>query len=58
MKEKTPVSEEKMQSRRDILKKAGKTSAFVLPTIATFAMTDLKVAASGSRPPNPDDMLP
>jgi len=37
---------EKLNSRREILKKVGKTAAFVVPTIVTFEVSKLAVAAS------------
>lgn len=52
--------EEENNSRRELLKKAGKITAFVVPTILTFEVADLAVAASGQneRPgtPNTDDV--
>lgn len=38
--------EELSSSRRDLLKKAGKTAAFVVPTIVTFSIPSLQVSAS------------
>ncbi len=40
--------EEHNTSRRDILKKAGKTAAFAVPTIMTFSIPSLAVEASGA----------
>jgi hypothetical protein len=37
---------EKLSSRRELLKKAGKTAAFVVPTLVTFHISNLAVAAS------------
>jgi len=40
-------------SRREIIKKAAKTGAFVLPTMTTFEVKDLKAEVSGiNRFPN------
>lgn len=37
---------EKLSSRREILKKVGKTAAFVVPTLVTFHVSNLNVKAS------------
>ena len=40
---------EKLSSRRELLKKVGKTAAFVVPTLVTFQISNLAVAASKTR---------
>ncbi len=42
---------EKNASRREVLKKAKSTAVFVLPTVLTFKVADLAVAASSGRQP-------
>ena len=51
-------SNKKKRSRREMLKKVGKVSAFVVPTIASFKVADLAVAGSGATPPGRPDLLP
>jgi hypothetical protein len=53
MKEKLSVSDENKQSRRDVLKRAGVASAFIMPTITSYAMANFIVIASGKTPPPP-----
>ncbi len=36
----------KKRTRREVLKKAGTTSAFVIPTVLTLKLADAQVAAS------------
>ena len=45
----------KAPSRREVLKKAGVASAFIIPTITTYTIADLAQAAS---PANGDDSGP
>ena len=41
------TDKEKTVKRRELIKKAVKTGAFVLPTIATYKVQDLHAQASG-----------
>lgn len=41
------TSNSKKRTRREVLKKAGTTSAFVIPTVLTLKLADAQVAASG-----------
>ena len=44
------------RSRRDMLKKVGISSAFIVPTIASFKISELAVAASSTQlPGTPSD---
>ena len=45
-------------TRRELLKKTGKTVAFVLPLIVSFNISDLKAHASLPAPPAPPPPLP
>ena len=42
------MDEEVKDSRREALKKVGKAAAFVIPTMVTFQVSKLAVAASGT----------
>ncbi len=46
-------SEENASSRREMLKKAGTTAAFVAPTIVSFSIPSLAEVGSSSAPPAP-----
>jgi len=56
--EKKKSSNKKKRSRREMLKKVGKVSAFAVPTIVTFKVDELVVAGSGAPPPGPPESLP
>lgn len=43
------MSEEARDSRREMLKKVGKTAAFVIPTMITFKLQECKVNASETK---------
>ena len=43
------LTDEKKESRRELLKKVGKTAAFVVPTIFTFEVSNMAQTASGFR---------
>ena len=55
---KKKVSKGNASTRRDVLKKAGTATAFIVPTIASFKIADLAVAGSGGAPPSIPDGLP
>ncbi len=44
---------EKAINRRDLIKKAAKTGAFVLPTMVSYKVTELHAEASGGFPTEP-----
>ena len=52
------TSKKKSRSRREMLKKVGKVSAFAVPTIVSLKVADLAVAGSGGLPPRPPGSLP
>ena len=52
------TSKKKSRSRREMLKKVGKVSAFAVPTIVSFKVSELAVAGSGAPPPDPPESLP
>ena len=47
------IIKENISTRRNMLKKVGFTSVFVVPTIMTFKISELKACASILKPPNP-----
>lgn len=44
------LNNDKLNSRREILKKVGKTAAFVIPTLVTFSVSSLAAHASVPAP--------
>ena len=58
MKKNTRFLTEEKESRRSILKKMGRVSAFTIPVIASFQLSELKVHASvgGADPSQPLDL--
>ena len=54
---KKKVSKGNASTRREVLKKAGTATAFIVPTIASFTIADLAVAGSGGAPPSIPDGL-
>jgi hypothetical protein len=44
---KTNTEDSPRENRRSVLKKAGAAGAFVIPAVASFTLTELKVRASG-----------
>ena len=47
------MNEEKKSTRREVVKKLGKTSLFVLPLVSTFKVSQCQVRPSGPIPGTP-----